>query len=363
MTALAQEDTAQPESRWERLKNRDKASDGAFVYGVMTTGVYCRVGCPSRLPRRENIRFFASGAEARRAGFRPCKRCQPDGASLEERQTEAIAKACALIEAAEDKPDFNEIAQAAGMSRHHFHRIFKQTAGVTPGAYFSALKKRRALGGLGRNSTVTETIYEAGYGSSSRFYEACASGLGMKPSVIAKGGAGEIIRFAVGACSLGSVLAAASSEGVCAIELGDEPERLIEAFQNRFPNAELKKGDADFERIVAEVIGLVEEPGRAFKLPLHVRGTAFQEKIWRILRTIPLGETMTYAEVAAKAGRPGAVRAVANACASNKLAVVIPCHRVVRTGGALSGYRWGVERKEALLEREGAGRSGKGRPR
>ncbi len=340
--------------RWERLRNRDSSEEGAFVYGVATTGVYCRPGCPSRLPRQENIRFFASGEEAERAGFRPCKRCQPDRAPLAERQAEAISKACALIEAAEERPDFDELAKAVGMSRHHFHRIFKQTTGVTPGVYLNARRRARALDELSRARTVTDAIYGAGYSSSSRFYESCAPELGLKPSAFVKGGAGEVIRYAIGECSLGSILVAATAKGICAIQFGDAPEPLVEALRGRFPKAELKGGDADFERVVAHVIGLVEEPKRAFDLPLHVRGTAFQQRVWEVLRSIPPGETMTYAEVAAKAGCPSAVRAVASACAANKIAVAIPCHRVVRTGGALSGYRWGVERKAALLKREGA---------
>ena len=338
---------------WERLERRD-TSGATFVYGVVTTGVYCRPGCPSRLPRQENVRFFESREEAQRAGFRPCLRCKPDDAPLEKRQAEAIAEACALIDAAEGKPDFNAIAQAAGMSRHHFNRIFKETAGVTPGAYAAARRKSRALDGLGRAAKVTDAIYDAGYGSSSRFYEMGARGLGMKPGVFAKGGAGEVIVYAAGECSLGSVLVAATAQGICAIQLGDKPGPLIEALRDRFPKAELKAGGADFERILAEAVGLVEEPERAFDLPLHVRGTAFQHKVWEVLRSIPPGETMTYAEVAAQAGCPGAVRAAASACAANKIAVAIPCHRVVRKGGALSGYRWGVERKAALLKREGA---------
>ena len=345
---------AAPDLRWERLRNRETPEGAGFVYGVVTTGVYCRPGCPSRLPRKENTRFFASGEEAKRAGFRPCLRCQPDGPSLEKRQAEAIAKACALIEAAEEKPDFDAVAKAVGMSRHHFHRVFKKTTGVTPGAFFNARRRTRALDGLSRTGTVTEAIYGAGYSSSSRFYETCAPELGLKPSAFAKGGGGEVILFAVGECSLGSILVAATAQGICAIQLGDTPEGLVEALQDRFPRADLKGGDADFEQIVARIVGLVEEPRRAFDLPLHVRGTAFQQRVWEILRRIPPGETLTYAEVAAKAGCPGAVRAVANACASNRVAVAIPCHRVVRKGGALSGYRWGVERKAALLKREGA---------
>jgi AraC family transcriptional regulator, regulatory protein of adaptative response / methylated-DNA-[protein]-cysteine methyltransferase len=351
MTLNSRSDT-QTDIRWEALRKRDKSAEGTFVYGVLTTGVYCRPSCPSRLPRIENVRFFAANEDAERAGFRPCMRCKPNSASLDERQIDAIANACALIEAAEERPDFGAIAQAVGMSRHHFHRVFKQITGLTPGTYLTSLRERRAIAGLGKGSSVTEAIYEAGYGSSSRFYEAFAPKLGLKPAAYSKGGVGEIIRFAVGECSLGSILVAATTKGICAIEFGDTLEGLLQSFQDRFANAELVGGDANFERIVAEVIACAEEPRRRLELPLHVRGTAFQHKIWRTLRDIAPGETMTYAEVAAKSGNPGAVRAAANACASNKLAVAIPCHRVVRTDGSLSGYRWGVERKAALIERE-----------
>ena len=339
---------------WERLKSAKSDDDcDGFVYGVVTTGVYCRPGCPSRLPRRDNVRFFASGEEARRAGFRPCLRCEPDGVSREKRQADAVASACAMIEAAEEKPDFAAIAKAAAMSRHHFHRIFKQATGLTPGAYAAACRRSRALQGLRQTEKVTDAIYDAGYGSASRFYDAFAAGLGMKPGAFVKGGDGETILFSVGACSLGCVLVAATARGICAIQLGEAPDPLVEALRRSFPNAGLKKGGTDFERIVAEAVSLVEEPKRAFDLPLHVRGTAFQHRVWNVLRSIPPGETMTYAEVAAKADCPAAVRAVASACAANTIAVAIPCHRVVRKGGALSGYRWGVERKAALLKREG----------
>ncbi len=358
MRLMTLEDNKMPNAAsdlwWEKVRSRDASEGASFVYGVATTGIYCRPGCPSRLPRKENVRFFTSGEEAKRAGFRPCLRCQPDGASLSERRSEAIAKACALIGAAEEKPDFGALAKAAGMSRHHFHRIFQTTTGVTPGAYFNASRRTRAFDELGRGATVTDAIYGAGYSSSSRFYETCAPALGLKPGSFAKGGSGETILFAVGECSLGSILIAATQKGICAIQLGDAPEPLIEALQKRFPKADLIGGGADFERVAAHVVGLVEEPKRAFDLPLHVRGTVFQHRVWETLRSIPPGETMTYAEVAAKAGCPSAVRAVASACASNKVAVAIPCHRVVRKGGALSGYRWGVERKAALLKREGA---------
>jgi AraC family transcriptional regulator of adaptative response/methylated-DNA-[protein]-cysteine methyltransferase len=338
--------------RWEALKKRDRAVEGQFVVAVVTTGIYCRPGCPSRVPRRENVRFFATNEEAERAGFRPCKRCKPDGASIEERLTAAVAKASALIEAAEGAPDYEAIAKAVGLSRHHLHRAFKRIAGITPGAYLKSLRERRAVAGLSAGARVTEAIYDAGYGSASRFYETLAPKLGLKPGAFAKGGAGEVIRFAVGECSLGSILVAATEKGVCAIELGDAPEALVKGLQDRFPSAELVGGEAAFEEIVARAVGLIEDPRRGLGLPLHVRGTAFQLKVWEALRGIEPGQTATYKELAAKAGVPGAVRAVASACASNKIAVAIPCHRVVRTGGALSGYRWGVDRKAALLARE-----------
>jgi AraC family transcriptional regulator of adaptative response/methylated-DNA-[protein]-cysteine methyltransferase len=338
--------------RWEAFSRRDKTAEGRFVAAVTTTGVYCRPGCPSRLPRRENVRFFATNEEAEAAGFRPCKRCRPDGVSIQDHLVKAVAKATALIEGSEETPDFNAIAGAVGLSRHHFHRVFKSLAGVTPGAYYRSLRERRAVAGLKNGAAVTEAIYDAGYGSSSRFYETLVPKLGMKPGAFSKGGAGEVIRFAVGECSLGSILVAATDRGICSIQLGDDPEPLVDALQERFPNAQIVGGDAGFERVVAEVVGMAEDPARGLNLPLHVRGTSFQLKVWDALRAIKPGETATYKELAAKIGAPSAVRAVASACANNKIAVAIPCHRVIRTGGALAGYRWGVERKAALLARE-----------
>jgi AraC family transcriptional regulator, regulatory protein of adaptative response / methylated-DNA-[protein]-cysteine methyltransferase len=338
--------------RWQAFSSRDKTAEGRFVAAVLTTGVYCRPGCPSRLPRPENVRFFATNKEAEAAGFRPCKRCRPAGLSIQDNLAQAIAKATALIEASEGPPDFNAVARAVGLSRHHFHRAFKNLAGVTPGSYYRSLREGRAVEGLKNGAAVTEAIYDAGYGSSSRFYETLAPKLGMKPGTFLKGGAGEVIRFAVGECSLGSILVAATDKGICAIQLGPDPEALVHALQDQFPNASLMGGDAGFERIVAEVVGVAEDPSRGLSLPLHVRGTAFQLKVWEALRAIKPGEVLSYKELAAKIGAPRAVRAVASACANNKIAVAIPCHRVVRTGGALAGYRWGVERKAALLASE-----------
>jgi len=338
--------------RLEALKTRDPLADGRFVYGVTTTGVYCRPTCPSRLPLAHNIAFFASGEEAEKAGFRPCKRCKPDGPGDGARLAEAMSKAAQLIEEAEGNPDFDAIAAAAGMSRHHFHRSFKRSIGVTPGAYAKALKERRAVHALSRSATVTEVIYEAGYGSSSRFYETFAPKLGLHPKDFAKGGAGEMIRFAVGACSLGHILVAATAKGVCAIELGGDPNQLVQEFQDRFPKAGLVGGDADFEALVAKAAGLADDPSIGLGLPLHVRGTAFQLKVWKTLMELKPGETVSYTELAERSGVPGSVRAAAGACARNAIAIAIPCHRVVRTDGSLSGYRWGVERKAALLARE-----------
>jgi AraC family transcriptional regulator, regulatory protein of adaptative response / methylated-DNA-[protein]-cysteine methyltransferase len=353
LSGTSQEEYSDP--RWQAFARRDKRAEGQFVAAVITTGIYCRPGCPARLPRRENVRFFANSAEAERAGFRPCKRCRPDAASIEERLNRAVQEACAQIEAADGTPDFGGIAHAAGFSRPHFDRTFKRIVGVTPGAYFKSLREGRAVAALKAGARVTEAIYDAGYGSASRFYETLVPKLGLRPSAYARAGEGEIIRFAVGQCSLGSILVAATAKGVCAIELGDDPQVLVKELQARFRNATLTGADAGFEEIVAAAVGMAEDPARGLGLPLHVRGTTFQLKVWEALRAIPPGETATYTEVAAMAGVPGAVRAVGSAAGSNKIAVAIPCHRVIRTGGALSGYRWGVERKAALLARERKG--------
>lgn len=338
--------------RWEAVVNRDRRAEGHFVFAVATTGIYCRPGCSARRPRRENVRFFARAEEAERAGFRPCKRCRPEGPSIEERHAAAVARACRLIESAEEAPDLATLAGAAGMSRYHFHRIFKAATGLTPRAYASAHRARRVREALREGSTVTDAIHEAGFGSASRFYDASREVLGMPPSSYRRGGREEMIRFALGECSLGSVLVAATAKGVCAILLGDDPEALLRDLEDRFANARLVGGDESFESLVARVIALVEAPALGHDLPLDVRGTAFQQRVWQALRDIPAGSTESYAEVAARIGAPGAARAVARACAANPAAVAVPCHRVVRRNGGLSGYRWGVERKAALLERE-----------
>lgn len=340
------------DTMWRAVVNRDAAFDGRLFYGVITTGVYCRPSCAARLPRRENVRFFDTVEEAERAGFRACKRCRPDGQSPDGRRAEIVARACRIIESAEQPPTLAALATAVGLSPYHLHRLFKKTMGLTPKAYAKAGREARVRAGVRTGNSVTQAIFDAGYNSSGRFYEHATEVLGMKPSSRRAGGKGETIRFAVGRCSLGSILVAATDKGVCNISLGDDPDELLEAFQDEFSSAELVGGDESFERLVARVVGLVEAPGLGEELPLDIRGTAFQQRVWAALRKIPPGKTATYSEIAEAIGSPGSVRAVARACAVNRLAVAVPCHRVIRHDGSLAGYRWGVERKRKLLDRE-----------
>jgi len=342
------------DASWDAVRRRDAAFDGKFVFAVRTTGVYCKPSCASRPAKRENVSFYPTVEAAERAGYRACKRCRPDRLGAPDPKVEAVRKACEAIAAAEEAPKLADLAAKAGMSPFHFHRLFKTVAGVTPKAYAAQMQARRAADGLLTAGTVTEAIYDAGFNSSTRFYETAAARLGMTPTAARRGGEGASIRFAVGETSLGAALVASTDKGVCAIMLGDDPDMLARELQDRFPRAELIGGDPEFERMVALVVGLIEAPGQGLELPLDIRGTAFQERVWQALRAIPAGRTATYAEIARAVGRPKAVRAVAQACAANPLAVAIPCHRVVRTDGALSGYRWGVERKRALLAREAA---------
>ena len=342
------------DARWEAVRRRDPAADGAFYYSVRTTGVYCRPSCAARLARRENVDFHLTCADAERAGFRPCKRCRPNEAGLAERHAATVAKACSLIDAADEMPSLDALADAVDLSRYHFHRVFKAVTGLTPKAYVDARRGERVRQELARSETVTQAIYGAGFNSNGRFYAASDNLLGMTPTEYRAGGNGNVIRFAVGECSLGSILVAATDKGVCAIEFGDDPDALVHALQDRFPKAQLVGGDHTFEQLVGKVVGFIEAPARGLDLPLDIRGTAFQKRVWNAIRDIPAGATASYAELARRIGRPSASRAVAQACASNTLAVAIPCHRVVRRDGGLSGYRWGVERKEALLTRETA---------
>ncbi|HEX2691839.1 MAG TPA: bifunctional DNA-binding transcriptional regulator/O6-methylguanine-DNA methyltransferase Ada [Kofleriaceae bacterium] len=340
------------DARWAAVCARDVRADGTFVYSVKTTGVYCRPSCAARLARPENVAFHETIAAAEQAGFRPCQRCKPDQPPLAERQAAQVAALCRLIEASESVPTLDELASHAGWSTFHTHRLFKLVTGVTPKAYAAAHRAHRIRGELRARATVTEAIYGAGYNSPGRFYDASNALLGMTPTTYRAGGSGLEIRFAVGECTLGSILVAATQRGVCAILLGDDPEMLVHDLEQRFPRARLVGGDPGFERLVAQVVGLVEQPQLGTALPLDIRGTAFQQRVWSALCQIPAGETASYAEVAIRIGAPKAVRAVAQACAANALAVAIPCHRVVRTDGGLAGYRWGIERKRALLARE-----------
>lgn len=346
-------DTAS-DPRYAAVVARDKASDNRFWYGVLTTGVYCRPSCAARTPRAENVRFFDSCDAAEGAGLRACKRCRPRGDTTQARQAALVAKACRAIEAAEAEPSLDALAASAGLSPFHFHRVFKTVTGLTPKAWAQAERARRMREGLSGGERVTTALYDAGYGSSSRFYERSDGILGMTPKRFRDGGRDTDIRFAIAQSTLGAVLVACSDRGVVAISLGDDAEALARELQDRFPRANLIGGDAGFEATVARVIAFVERPQQGFGLPLDIQGTAFQQRVWQALREIPAGETATYADIAARIGDPRAVRAVAGACAANTLAVAIPCHRVVRTDGSLSGYRWGVERKRALLTAEGA---------
>jgi AraC family transcriptional regulator of adaptative response/methylated-DNA-[protein]-cysteine methyltransferase len=342
------------EARWEAIRRRDRAADGAFYYSVRTTGVYCRPSCAARLAKRENVAFHLTCADAEQAGFRPCKRCRPNETGLEGRRAAAVAKACALIDAADDMPSLETLAEAVGLSRFHFHRIFKSVTGLTPKAYADGRRAQRVRAELARSETVTEAIYGAGFNSNGRFYAESDHLLGMTPSEFRAGGNGNLIRFAVGECSLGSILVAATAKGVCAIEFGDDPDALVRGLQDRFPNAKLVGGEPAFEQMVARVVGFIETATQSLDLPLDIRGTAFQKRVWTAIRDIPPGATATYSELAQRIGHPTASRAVAQACAANTLAVAIPCHRVVRRDGGPSGYRWGAERKQSLLRREGA---------
>ena len=338
--------------RWPAVLARSAEADGSFYYSVRTTGVYCRPSCSARRPRPENVRFHETREDAERAGFRPCKRCRPGGPAPSARLAARVTAACRLIERSSTPPRLADLAQRAGLSPFHFHRVFKAVTGLTPREYAAAHRRTRVGRELARAATVTRAIYESGYNSNGRFYGESRHLLGMSPASYRRGGAGAEIRFAVGECSLGAILVARSPVGVCAILLGDDGGALVRELQDRFPQATLIGGDPEFDRLVAQVVGLVEAPGLGVDLPLDVRGTAFQQRVWQALREVGPGATVTYAELARRIGSPSAVRAVAGACAANPLAVAIPCHRVVRTDGGLAGYRWGVERKRELLERE-----------
>lgn len=341
--------------RWARIVARDKSADGQFWYSVATTGVYCRPSCPSRRANPANVRLHDTLAQAKATGFRACRRCNPDGPSLEAGNAAMVAEACRRIEQSEEELSLAELADAAGRSAGYFHRVFKAITGLTPKDFAAAHRAARVRQGLEDGASVTAAIYDAGFNSSGRFYEKSTGMLGMTPTCYRAGGANEDIRFAVGETSLGAILVASSRKGIASILLGDDPDALVRDLQDRFPKARLIGGDRDYEALVARVVGFVEAPQLGLDLPLDVRGTAFQQRVWQALRDIPVGGTVSYAEIAERIGAPRATRAIAAACAANAHAVAIPCHRVIRKDGALSGYAWGAERKRALLDREAEG--------
>jgi AraC family transcriptional regulator of adaptative response/methylated-DNA-[protein]-cysteine methyltransferase len=340
------------EKCWSAVVAHDATQDGRFFYSVRTTGVYCRPGCASRQPRRENVAFYENAEAAEAAGFRPCKRCRPNEASSADRHVAAIGRACALIRARDALPTLAELAVAAGISRFHFHRVFKEITGATPREWGKAHRLGRFAERLDARESVAEAVYGSGFGASSRAYEAAQSGLGMTPGARRHGGRGETIRFTIVETGLGWALVAATGRGICMTALGDERAPLEAELRRRFPAALIWPADAALTAWAEEIVRFITRPDAQPDLPLDIRGTAFQALVWRALQKIPPGRTASYREIAAALGRPSAVRAVAQACASNKLALLVPCHRVVRSDGDLAGYRWGIERKRALIARE-----------
>lgn len=342
-----------PGQRLAAVRARDTAADGRFVYAVTTTGVYCKPSCRSRPARSENISFYATSSDAERAGFRACKRCRPDQtAPIPDAITTLVTDTCRFITETSTVPSLTQLAARSGVSASHLHRVFKKSTGVTPKQYIDTERKKRLQAELQAQSSVTRAVYGSGFNSAGRFYEQAHELLGMTPTTFKRGGHGMSIRFATAKCSLGALLVACSPRGICAISLGDEPDVLVSELKRQFPNAELQGGDSEFDILVAKVVAVVEQPQMSVELPLDIRGTAFQCRVWEVLCRIPPGETVSYTELAQLVGKPSAVRAVASACATNNLAVVIPCHRVVRSNGELSGYRWGMERKRQLLDKE-----------
>lgn len=334
------------DERWTIALAKDRRFDGQFLTGVHSTGIYCRPSCPARPPKRENVRFYASVAEAEAAGLRACKRCMPDKQSNEE--AAVLAAIDEIRHAADAAPTLDELARITGYSPAHFQRLFKRSTGLSPAAYARALREERAREAMSQSDSVTGAIYEAGYGAPSRFYASHKEKLGMTPSAWVNGGRGVTIHWAVVPTSLGAMLVAATDKGVCRLSFNEDAGELA----RRFPNAQLVEGGEAFATLLAEVVASVEQPGDFSHIPLDVKGTAFQEACWKALREIPPGETRTYAQIAAAAGNPGAVRAAGSANARNNVAVLIPCHRVIRTGGDLGGYAYGLDIKRELLKRE-----------
>ena len=340
------------DARWNAVIKNNFCADGVFYYAVLTTGIYCRPSCTSRLPHRANVEYFTTCEEAETAGYRACKRCKPTTKSKAIEIEQKIIHSCRIIEENEISMKLDELAAQVNLSPYHFHRLFKKIVGVTPKQYALRNKSRRFQKNLKTSPSITDAIYSAGYGSSGGAYDKTQDQLAMKPKVYRKGAAGITITYGLAQCFLGWVIVAATDRGICAIEFGDDPGALPDQLQSRFPKAELKEADRGFKAFISEVVEFIESPAGDFKIPLDIQGTAFQQQVWNVLRRVKPGEKLSYTEVAEKIGNPNAVRAVASACASNKLAVVIPCHRIISKAGKLSGYRWGTKRKKMLLDLE-----------
>lgn len=338
------------DTHWTALLQRRPLHPDVFS-GVRTTGVVCRIGCSSRTPRRENVEFFESVRDATRAGYRPCKRCTPDTGAAAQRTATVIRCACEALQSVEP-PDLQQLASSARLSLWHFHRLFKRHVGITPAQYARAVRSKTLRTALRKGASVTDAIYAAGFGSSSRGYEHARKAFAMAPSAVRSGGAGETLRYATARCALGWIVVAATPRGICAVEFADRRAALVPALQDMFPQAAFEEAASELKDAVSSVVRSIETPAAALDLPLDIRGTAFQQRVWRALQKIAAGTTLSYSDLAKRLGRPEAARAVAAACAANKIAVVIPCHRVVARDGALTGYRWGVERKRSLLARE-----------
>ncbi len=343
---------ATDDARWQAVVAREKDADGQFFYAISTTGIYCYPSCPSRLALRKNTHYFKTSNEAEQAGFHPCKRCKSNQGTPSSRDALVIAQACRLIENADEIPCLETLAQSQNLSSYHFHRLFKSITGVTPRAYAIAHRARKIRTELAQDTSITDAIYDAGFNSSGRFYATSTEVLGMTPTNFKNGGNSETILYSVGKCSFGSILVARSEKGICAILIHDDNKPLLADLQKRFPKATLVEDQSDFKHWLTQVIHFVETPKNGLELPLDIRGTIFQQRVWQILQKIPLGTTASYTDIATKLGDPKAVRAVARACAANPIALLVPCHRVVRSDGGISGYRWGVENKRTLIARE-----------
>ena len=337
---------------WTAVKNRDSGAEGTFVYAVKTTGIYCRPGCSSRLPKRSNVEFYSTAPDAEHAGYRPCKRCSPDSTPIAEVKANLITAACRRIESSPTQPSLAELAAEANMSQGHFHRLFKKLTGITPKEYASSKQSDRFLEALDDGNSITTAVYEAGYSGPGRAYDQLKTRMGMTPSDYGKGAPGITIRYALAECFLGWTLVAATDRGICAVMFGDDPSELPGMLLKRFTKADLRESSPDETEILKRAIAEIDTPPETFSIPLDIIGTAFQKRVWKALMEVPPGETAGYGDIAERIGRPKAVRAVASACGANRIALFIPCHRIIRRDGGLGGYRWGLERKRIILERE-----------